>query len=108
MPDNLFDGIPAQLPQEWLQTLLSGDRGFRVERIVSRGHASPDGFWYQQDEDEWVLLLSGSAELEYQSPSSRVTLRPGDAVAIPAGCRHRVSWTAPDQDSVWVAIFYQK
>ncbi|AUH51542.1 phosphoribosylaminoimidazole carboxylase [Chromobacterium sp. ATCC 53434] len=108
MPDNLFDGIPADLPQEWLQTLFSGDRGFRVERIVSRGHASPEGFWYQQDEEEWVLLLSGSAELEYQSPPRRVALKPGDAIAIPAGCRHRVSRTAPDQDSVWLAIFYKK
>ena len=52
MPRNLFTGIPAELPQEWMETLLGGRGRFRVERIVSRGHASPEGFWYDQDEHE--------------------------------------------------------
>lgn len=108
VPNNLFDDIPAQLPEELLQTLFSGAKGFRVERIVSRGHSSPDGFWYEQDQEEWVLLLSGAAELECQDPPQRLRLTPGDCVSIAARRRHRVAWTAPGQDSVWLAVFYEK
>lgn len=107
MAASLFDDVPADLPQELFQTLFGGDKGFRVERIVSRGHASPGGFWYDQDEHEWVLLLSGAAELEYADPPRRERLAPGDAVLIPAHCRHRVAWTAPEHDSVWLAVFYR-
>ncbi|NHR07098.1 cupin domain-containing protein [Chromobacterium haemolyticum] len=108
VPNNLLADIPGELPEELLQTLFSGAKGFRVERIVSRGHASPDGFWYEQDEEEWVLLLSGAAELEYQDPPRRLRLEPGDCVAIAPRQRHRVAWTAPGQDSVWLAVFYEK
>lgn len=107
MATSLFDGVPADLPQELCQMLFGGDKGFRAERIVSRGHASPDGFWYDQDEHEWVLLLSGAAELEYADPPRRERLAPGDAVLIPAHCRHRVAWTDPGHDSVWLAVFYR-
>ena len=107
MAASLFDDVPTDLPQELFQTLFAGDKGFRVERIVSRGHASPDGFWYEQDEHEWVLLLSGAAELEYADPPRRERLAPGDAVLIPAHCRHRVAWTDPGHDSVWLAVFYR-
>ncbi|WP_374420685.1 cupin domain-containing protein [Chromobacterium sp.] len=107
-PSNLFGHIPEELPEELLQTLFSGGKGFRVERIVSRGHSSPDGFWYEQDEAEWVLLLSGAAELEYQDPPRRLRLEPGDCVAIAPRQRHRVAWTAPERDSVWLAVFYEK
>ncbi|WP_374497243.1 cupin domain-containing protein [Vogesella indigofera] len=105
---NLFADIPADLPQELFQTLFSGSAGFRVERIVSRGHASPEDFWYDQDEHEWVLLLAGTAELAYADPPRRQQLAPGDAVLIPAHCRHRVAWTTPAQDSVWLAIFFSE
>ncbi|MDC7700123.1 cupin domain-containing protein [Vogesella indigofera] len=105
---NLFADIPASLPQELFQTLFSGSTGFRVERIVSRGHASLEDFWYDQDEHEWVLLLAGAAELAYADPPRRQRLAPGDAVMIPAHCRHRVAWTTPAQDSVWLAVFFSE
>ncbi|MEQ6292484.1 cupin domain-containing protein [Vogesella sp. GCM10023246] len=105
-PRNLLTDIPATLPQEQFETLLAGKRGFRVERIVSRGHASPPGYWYDQPQHEWVLLLSGQAELEYDAPAARQTLQPGDAVLIPAHRRHRVAATAADSDTVWLAIFH--
>jgi cupin 2 domain-containing protein len=105
---NLLADIPADLPQELFQTLFSGNAGFRVERIVSRGHASPEDFWYDQDEHEWVLLLAGAAELAYAAPPRRQQLLPGDAVLLPAHCRHRVAWTTPAQDSVWLAIFFSE
>jgi len=101
---NLLAGIPATLPEELQQTLLQRN-GLRLERIVSRRHQSPPGFWYDQSEDEWVLLVSGSAELEFADPPGTRPLRPGDHLLIPAGCRHRVAATDPQDDTVWLALF---
>ena len=102
---NLFDGIPASLPDELTEILLSR-RGLRIERIVSRGHASPEGFWYDQAEDEWVLLLAGSAGLAFEDEAEARTLGPGDHLHIPAHRRHRVAWTAADTDTIWLAVFF--
>jgi cupin 2 domain-containing protein len=104
MTTNLFAGLSADLPAELTQTLAAGP-GVRVERIVSRGHASPPGFWYDQDEAEWVLVVRGAARLRFEDGT--VELRPGDHLAIPARRRHRVEWTTPDEPTVWVAVFYQ-
>jgi len=109
MPDrvaNLFDGLPAELPAELMETIARG-RGTRVERIVSRGHASPAGFWYDQEEDEWVLVVRGRAHLRFADDEAPVALGPGDHLHIPAHARHRVEWTDPEQDTVWVAVFWQ-
>lgn len=101
---NLHTAIPVTLPEELTETLVCG-AGCRIERIVSRGHASPPGFWYDQAEDEWVLLFSGSARLELQAPERTVSLAPGDWFLLPAGCRHRVAATAEDTDTIWLAVF---
>lgn len=103
---SLFQDIPVDLPEELFEDLLAG-RDFRLERIVSRGHASPADFWYEQAEHEWVLLLRGGAVLAFEAGSRRVSLQPGDHINIPAGCRHRVDSTAADTDTVWLAIFYR-
>lgn len=103
--DNLFTDIPEHLPAEWLQDLLV-HRGLRIERIVSRGHTTPPGHWYEQDWDEWVLLIRGDAELEYRDPPARRRLAPGDWLFIPAGVAHRVSWTTPDEDTLWLALLW--
>lgn len=95
--------MPAELSEELVEPLAAGP-GVRVERIVSRGHCSPEGFWYEQAEDEWVLLVAGSAELELED-GRRLTLSPGDWVDIPAGLRHRVTRTAPDRDTIWLAVW---
>jgi UDP-N-acetylmuramate: L-alanyl-gamma-D-glutamyl-meso-diaminopimelate ligase len=87
--------------------VLSSAGGVRIERITSRGHASPPGFWYDQDEHEWVTLLSGAARLRLEDPEQTVELRPGDHLLIPAHTRHRVDWTAPDVATVWLAVFYR-
>ena len=102
---NLFGQIPRDLPEELAQPLLSA-ASFRVERIVSRGHASPPASWYDQPEHEWVLLLSGAARLRFEDEPAELDLKPGDYVNIPAHRRHRVEWTAPDVDTVWLAIHY--
>ena len=104
MKKNLLDDIPGSIPEELTEVLLAR-KGFRVERIVSRGHSSPEGFWYDQAEGEWVLLLAGSAVLEYEG-GERVELGPGDSLNIPARVRHRVHSTAPDRETVWLAVFY--
>ena len=100
---NLFDAIPAALPQELVQTLLQ-TVDLRIERIVSHGHVSRDGFWYDQDHSEWVLLCRGSARIQFEDRT--VELKPGDYLNIPAHCRHRVDWTTPNATTIWLAIFY--
>ncbi|MCH7548676.1 MAG: cupin domain-containing protein [Candidatus Krumholzibacteriota bacterium] len=85
---------------------LIDSAGVRIERIVSHGHASPEGFWYDQDENEWVVLLAGAARLRFESDNKTIELGPGDHVNIPAHTRHRVDWTQPDTDTIWLAVFY--
>lgn len=102
---NLFDGIPRTAPEELVTSLLSAD-SVRIERIVSFGQKSPDRFWYDQAESEWVLLLEGAATLAF-AEGGAVDLRPGDTVNISAGCRHRVEKTDPANRTVWLAVFYK-
>jgi len=102
---NLFQDIPSEFRAEFTQR-LAGRPGVRVERIVSRGHASPEGFWYDQGETEWVLLVSGAARLRFEENDEQVEMKAGDFIVIPARARHRVEWTSPDEDTVWLAVFY--
>lgn len=101
---NLFAAISGPRDSEHTDTLHRSG-AIRIERIVSRGHASPDGFWYDQEESEWVVVLRGAATLRFDDRT--VDLRAGDAIDIPAHTRHRVDWTAPDEDTVWLAVFYE-
>jgi cupin 2 domain-containing protein len=100
--DNLLSSLPDASREEVMHTLLQMKQ-CRVERIVSQGQCSPPDFWYDQATDEWVLLLAGEAELEY-TDGSRHHLHPGDTLLIPAHCRHRVSFTHPQQPTVWLAL----
>lgn len=104
---NLFEDIPATFPGEWFQTLY-GNAHLRIERIVSRGHASPPDFWYDQAWDEWVLLLKGSAGVCFAGDPETIPLGPGDALFIPAHARHRVQWTDPDGETIWLAVHIKK
>ena len=104
---NLFAGLAeATGGSERFEELLVRP-GFRVERIISTGQASPPGFWYDQDVAEWVVLLSGAAELQFEDEAAPRKLTPGDWIDIAAHRRHRVNWTAPSQRSVWLAIHYR-
>lgn len=102
---NVYGGIPTTLPDELVQTLASG-KGMRIERIVSRGHCSPPGFWYDQSDDEWVILLKGAARLRFEQDDRMMHLAEGDYVNIAAHQRHRVEWTAETTETVWLAVFY--
>ncbi len=102
---NLF--TPAHpTPGEEEVELLGGGQGVRIQRIVSRGHASPPDFWYEQEEGEWVAVLKGRGRLRLEDPPEVVELGPGDWLRIPARRRHRVEWTPPDQETVWLAVFH--
>ncbi len=103
-PLNLFAHIPAELPHELTNCLLSaGD--VRIERIVSRGHASPPGFWYDQEANEWVLVVQGAAKLSFEDGET-LELHAGDSVLIPAHRRHRVEWTDSAQLTIWLAVHF--
>ena len=105
---NIYKKIPFGRLEEWVDVLISkGDGGIRIERIVSRGHVSPPGFWYDQDRDEFVVLLKGSAGLRFKDSEDTVVLQPGDWIDIPAHQNHRVEWTDPDHDTVWLAVHYR-
>lgn len=101
---NLLSPLPAALPDEAEDLLVQG-RGFRLLRIVSRGQASPQDFWYDQQEAEWILLVSGRARLAIEGEHDARELAPGDCVYLPARCRHRVVETATDGPTVWLALF---
>lgn len=79
----------------------------RLERIHSCSYGSPDGFWYEQPEEEWVLLLQGSAGLRFEDQDCDLQLRPGDSLAIRAGRRHRVTRTDPAPGTIWLALFWR-
>lgn len=101
---NLLAGIPLQLPDELTERLIDNP-SVRIERIVSQGHRSAPDEWYDQTSHEFVLLVAGAARLEIAG-QGEMLLEPGDWVNLPARQRHRVSWTSPDEDTVWLAIFY--
>jgi cupin 2 domain-containing protein len=103
---NLFSNIPDDLPNELLETLIDAD-SLRIERIVSNGHASPEGFSYDQEQHEWVVVLKGTARLRFDDDDKLVEMGPGDYVNIPAHKRHRVEWTTPDAPTVWLAVHYR-
>ena len=102
---SLYRDIPAPLPQELVQTLASA-KGVRIERIVSNGHCSPPGFWYDQEEHEWVLLVQGEAMLRFEQGDRVIRLTPGVYVNIAAHEKHRVEWTREDTETIWLAVFY--
>jgi cupin 2 domain-containing protein len=108
---NLLKDLPDASREEVFETLLQAQGGpVRIERIVSHGQASPADFWYDQDEDEWVLVLAGGAVLEILDEAERRQSRrlgPGDSLYLPAHRRHRVAWTSEEEPTVWLACFWR-
>ena len=102
--NNLFADLPPKLANELVTTILEV-AGVRIERIVSFGQASPSGYWYDQDQHEWVIVLKGAAQLRFEDEI--VDMKPGDFINIPAHKKHRVEWTTPYEPTVWLAVHYQ-
>jgi cupin 2 domain-containing protein len=103
---NLLRDVDAARAAEITDTLVDA-AGVRIERIVSHGQASPAGFWYDQDEAEWVVVLAGAARLRFADEDELRSLGPGDWVHIAAHRRHRVEWTDPAQPTIWLAVFHR-
>ncbi|MBG6072695.1 MULTISPECIES: cupin domain-containing protein [unclassified Polaromonas] len=101
----LLHALPASLPDEISDCLLQSSH-VRIERIVSNGQHSPPGFWYDQSEAEWVLLVKGEATLRFEQGNKTLHLTPGSYVNIAAHEKHRVEWTTANEETVWLAVFY--
>ena len=102
---NILDNIPSKIPAEIVENLLE-HKNIRIERIISKGQFSRPGFWYNQNENEWVILLKGKAKLLFKDKKNGVKLDVGDYINIPSHLKHRVEWTNPDEETIWLAIFY--
>ena len=105
IPFNILENLPENPSEEIIEQLASSGN-VRIERIVSSGHRSPDGFWYDQDQDEWVVVLKGRAQLKIEGVEDLVNLAVGDSVLLRAHQRHRVEWTLPDFDTIWLAVHF--
>lgn len=101
---NIFGDIPKELKDELFEDIISKD-GLKIERIVSYGHTTTEFDWYEQEFDEWVILLKGEATLSFEKEKN-LSLHVGDYVNIPANKKHRVSWTKPDTQTIWLAVHY--
>ncbi len=103
---NLFAGLPsAAAVDEQFADILQRP-GLRIERIVSTGQASPEGFWYDQSDGEWVVVLQGEAKLRFADEADARHLKTGDFIDIAPHRRHRVDWTDPNRPTVWLAVHY--
>ena len=102
---NLFAGLPQRLAAE-ADRDPAGVAAVRIERIVSHGQASPPGFWYDQAQAEWVIVLAGRAELAFEGDVASRRMERGDCLHIAPHRRHRVAWTDPTQATIWLAVHH--
>lgn len=103
--NNIFHSLPKDTASEVFEDIVRSP-SVRIERIVSTGQRTPDGYWYDQEENEWVMVVAGNATLEFDDGLKR-DLSAGDYVNIPAHAKHRVAWTDPHETTIWLAVFYR-
>lgn len=103
-PGNMFEAIPDSLDEELFDQLVRSEH-VRIERIVSTGQKSPASGWYDQKDNEWVMVVKGAARLYFDDQTS-VHLREGDFINIPAHRKHSVDWTDPHRETIWLAVHY--
>uniref|UniRef100_UPI0040576F69 cupin domain-containing protein n=1 Tax=Candidatus Electrothrix sp. TaxID=2170559 RepID=UPI0040576F69 len=103
--ENIFSTLPSDPEYEVFDELLHA-KNIRIERIVSKGHVSPETGWFHQEEHEWVLVLEGAGTLLFAEDNQQVTLRKGDYLHIPAHTKHKVVWTEPEALTIWLAVHY--
>lgn len=102
---NIFKQIPKDLSEEIFEDIIKTDN-LKIERIISYGQTSPKSGWYESELNEWVILLKGQAVLSFQN-SDDVKLNAGDYINITAFTKHKVSWTLPNEETLWLAIYYK-
>ena len=101
---NLLDNIPKILDSEVFEKLVNSNN-VSIERIISKGHQSPESGWYDQEQNEWVMIVAGEAILSFDDCLD-ITLKKGDYMNIPAHKKHKVKWTDPEIETIWLAVFY--
>lgn len=98
--------LPQEVSQlEKFEQIVSG-KNIQIERIVSTGQTTPSGQWYDQELDEWVILLQGESELSY-TDYTRIKIKAGDYLLIPAHTKHRVEYTSIEPACIWLAVHGQ-
>jgi cupin 2 domain-containing protein len=102
--NNIFEELPDKLPEEFFENLIENEN-FKLERIVSEGHSTPEGEWYDQQTNEFIILLKGKAKLIFENDED-VILHPGDHLIIPKQIKHRVEWTSDTERTFWLALHY--
>ncbi|GLI33373.1 pyrimidine/purine nucleoside phosphorylase [Desulforhabdus amnigena] len=102
---NILSEVPKSLENECFESLIQ-TREVKIERIISLGHASPEGYWYDQQQNEWVLVIKGRARLRFEGSDTMISLEAGDYINIPSHRRHRVEWTDPAEETIWLAVHY--
>jgi cupin 2 domain-containing protein len=102
---NIFSKVPHDLPDELFEDIVVAG-GVKIERIITEAHSSPPGFWYDQENNEWVILLRGSAGILFEGSGETIVLKTGDWLNIPAHRKHRVEWTDPNEKTIWLAVHY--
>lgn len=102
---NIFNIPEGEIKKEIFDSLLQA-QNVKIERIISKGHKSALGFWYEQNENEWVVVLQGESELEFES--EKIYLKKGDHLLIQKGVKHRVSYTSDEPCCIWLAIFFNE
>ena len=103
--ENIFSSMPENTRKEVFEELVQHGN-VRIERIFSKGHTSPDDGWYDQSENEWVIVLQGSGSILFEN-GSNVNLKKGDYLNIPSHSKHKITWTDPNNITVWLAVFYK-
>lgn len=102
---NLFESLPEDMSDEVFSDIVQGNN-IKIERIISKGQTSPKSEWYDQEENEWVIVLKGEAKLSFQN-NNVVHLVAGSHLNIPAHTKHKVTWTTPNQETIWLAVHYK-
>lgn len=102
---NLFESLPEDISKEVFSEIIQGEN-IRIERIISKGHSSPEAGWYDQDDNEWVIVLKGEAKLSFEN-NDDVHLVSGSHLNIPPHTKHKVTWTKPNTETIWLAVHYK-
>lgn len=103
--NNIFKDIPEDLSSEVFE-VLAESKNIKIERIISKGHSSPETGWYDQTQNEWVIVLKGEAILTFDNKPD-IKLCQGDYLNISAHQKHKVSWTTSEEETIWLAIHYE-
>lgn len=101
---NIFESIPNNLDEEIFEQLVQSET-VKIERIISKGHRSPETGWYEQERNEWLIVLKGEAIISFENGID-INLKAGSHINIPAQKRHKVSWTDPKAETIWLAVHY--